>query len=173
MRRANVLITLIAFLFIGNLSFSQTLILKYTSPIDFNPSALQYGRAFYLGPSFIGLQMCSFEGGGESVENNKSRFVVFDLKGNTKWSWNAGSYGVYDFWVGPSLSGSFWIRGYNISDPTGILMIYNKKTKTWSEGSVGQDDSVDFDAIGQINTSALCTVTKNESGTLTFYVYKY
>jgi hypothetical protein len=172
MRRANVLVTLIAFLFIGNLSFSQTLILKYTSSIDFNTFALQFGRAFYLSPSFIGLQMCSFDGGG-SAEINKSRFVVFDLKGNTKWTWNAGSYGVYDFWVEASTSGSFWIRGYNSSDPIGMLMIYNKKTKTWSEASVGQDDSVDFDAIGQINTSALCTVTKNESGTLTFYVYKY
>jgi hypothetical protein len=167
-----ILFAVACFLF-GTLSLGQTLILKYTSSIDYNPTAsVQYGQAVYLGPSFVGLKMISFEDYDRS-EGNKSRFVVLDLKGNTKWTWNASYYGVSDFYVEPSPSGSFWIRSYFDQGPKGILMIYDKKMKTWLESSIGQGEPVDFTATGQINTSALCTVTKNESGTLTFYVYKY
>jgi len=169
-----ILFAVACFLF-GNLSFSQTLLFKYTSAIDFNPAAvLQYGQAVYLGSSFVGLKMISFEDYGPPPLNNKARFVVLDLKGNTKWTWNAAYYGVSDFYVEPSPSGSFWIRGYNGTDPTGKLLIYDKKMKTWLESSIGQDEAVDFLAMGAPNiTSGLCTVTKNESGMLTFYVYKY
>jgi hypothetical protein len=161
--------------FFGNVCFGQTLLFKYTSAIDFNPAAvIQYGQAEYLGPSFVGLKMISFESSYPEPVNNKSRFVALDLKGNTKWTWNAFFYGVTDFYVEPSPSGSFWIKGYESSDPDGILMIYDKRRKTWSESSIGQDDPVNFLANGTRNiTSGLCTVTKNESGILTFYVYKY
>ena len=118
--------------------------------------------------------MISFEDYGPPPLNNKARFVVLDLKGNTKWTWNAAYYGVSDFYVEPSPSGSFWIKGYNGTDPTGKLLIYDKKGKTWLEASIGQNEAVDFLAMGTRNiTSGLCTVTKNESGMLTFYVYKY
>jgi hypothetical protein len=169
-----ILFAVACFLF-GNFSFSQTLVLKYTSSIDYNPAAYQYGQAVYLGPSFVGLKMISFESSYPEPVNNKSRFVALDLKGNTKWMWNAFSYGVTDFYVEPSPSGSFWIKGYDSSrDPDGILMIYDKKRRTWSESSIGQGDPVNFLARGTPNiTSGLCTVTKNESGVLTFYVYKY
>jgi hypothetical protein len=168
-----ILFAVACFLF-GNLSFSQTLVLKYTSTIDYNPAAqVQYGQAYYLGPSYIGLKMCSYESNYPSPVNNKSRFVILDLKGNTKWTWNAFFYGVSDFYVEPSPSGSVWISSYFGEGTEGLLMIYDKKTKTWSESSIGQDDPVNFSAAGQINTSSLSTVTKNESGTLTFYVYKY
>jgi len=169
-----ILFAVACFLF-GNLSFSQTLVLKYTSTIDYNPSATtQYGQAYYLGPSFVGLKICSSEGYPPYTSNIKSRFVVFDLKGNTKWTWDASYYGVADFYVEPSPTGSFWIRSYYGDDPNGMLMIYDKKRKTWSESSIGQGDPVNFLAMGTPNiTSGLCTVTKNESGVLTFYVYKY
>jgi len=161
-------------LFFGNVCFGQTLVLKYISSIDYNPTAFQYGQAVYLGPSFVGLKMISHENYDQD-QGNKSRFVVLDLKGNTKWMWNAFSYGVTDFYVEPSPSGSFWIKGYEANtDPDGILMIYDKKRRTWSESSIGQGDPVNFLARGTPNiTSGLCTVTKNESGVLTFYVYKY
>jgi len=81
---------------------------------------------------------------------------------------------VAEFDVEPSPSGSFWVRGIRDEDPIGKLFIYDKKGKTWSESSIGQGDPVNFLAMGTPNnTSGLCTVTKNESGILTFYVYKY
>ncbi|NBT49872.1 MAG: hypothetical protein EBT07_19050 [Actinobacteria bacterium] len=94
-----------------------------------------------MGPSFVGLRIHSYENDSFNPVNNKSRFVILDLKGNKK---------------------------------LGKLFIYDKKGKTWSESSIGQGDPVNFLAMGTPNnTSGLCTVTKNESGILTFYVYKY
>jgi hypothetical protein len=161
--------------FFSNVCFGQTLLFKYTSEIDFNPAAvIQYGQALYLGPSFVGLRIHSYENDSFNPVNNKSRLVILDLKGNKKWTWNAYSFGVAEFYVEPSPSGSFWIRGIRDPDPIGKLFIYDKKGKTWLESSIGQDESVDFLAMGAPNiTSGLCTVTKNESGFLTFYVYKY
>ena len=157
-------------------SFSQTLLFSHSTDIDYNSDAEpgQWCNPYIIGASHIGVSIVSND---LQNEQNDSRFLVFDLKGNLRLTLLGREVGFDQCWAVPSPTGSFQLLGTtSINSELDIykLYIYNRRTKSWTASTTVGNDVVYADATaGNAPASGIWAEMKNVGGKLVLSVYRF